>query len=146
MGTIRTHFFALTVVRLGHRFLLVEERDRSGWYLPGGRVEAGEGLVQAACRETLEEAGIPIAVEAILRLEHTPRPDGSARVRVVFVARPRDDTPPKQIPDEHTLRACWVTLEELADLQQRGPDVDSYLRQVASGCPLAPLSVLGCEA
>lgn len=143
---IHTHFFALCIVRLGHRFLLVEERDRRGWYLPGGRVEPGETLVEAACRETLEEAGIPIVVESILRIEHTPRADASARVRVVFIARPQDDTPPKTIADEHTRSARWFALEELRDLPLRGPDVDAYLYQVAQGAPLAPLSVLGAEA
>lgn len=145
-GVIKTHFFALCVVRLGHRFLLVEELDREGWYLPGGRVEPGETFVQAAERETLEETGVPVVVESILRIEHTPLKDASARLRVVFVARPRDDSPPKEEPDEHTLRASWFTLDELRALPLRGPDVDAYLYQVAQGAPLAPLSVLGADA
>ena len=143
---IHTWFFALCVVRKGDRFLLVEERKHgNAWYLPGGRVEPGETLVEAAVRETLEEAGIPIEVEGIVRVEHTPRPERQARVRVVFVARPTDDTPPKSEPDEHTLSARWVALTELDALHARGPDVERYLRHVHGGGHIAPLSMLGLE-
>src|SRR4051812_44444003 len=93
---IPTWFIVLVVVRSGDRFLLVHERKHGqGFYLPAGRVEPGEGLIEAAERETMEEAGIPIVIEHILRVEHAPQWDGSARVRVIFVARPADDRPPK---------------------------------------------------
>ncbi len=118
---IPTWYFVLVVVRLGRRFLLVHERKREQhWYLPAGRVEPGETFVQAAQRETLEEAGVPIAVEGILRVEHSPLADGKARLRVILVARPADDTPPKRQPDEDSLGAAWVTLEELNEVPLRG--------------------------
>jgi len=83
---IPTWYFALVVVRLQHRFLLVHERKHGQkWYLPAGRVERGESLVEAARRETLEESGIPVVIEGILRIEHTPFSEGMARLRVIFV-------------------------------------------------------------
>ncbi|MCA9712212.1 MAG: NUDIX domain-containing protein, partial [Myxococcales bacterium] len=64
-----TWTFALVVVRLGPRFLLVHERKHGGgWYLPAGRVEPGETIAAAAIRETREEAGIPIVLDGILRV------------------------------------------------------------------------------
>ncbi|MFZ9886030.1 MAG: NUDIX domain-containing protein [Myxococcota bacterium] len=142
---IATDFFALCVVRLDERFLLVEEHERRGWYLPGGRVEPGETLLEAAVRETREEAGIAINVESLLRIEHTPKAEGRTRIRAVFVARPVDDSPPKAEADEHTLGARWFTVEELETLTTRGPDVSSYVQQVVRGGPLAPLSLLGYD-
>ncbi len=104
---IPTWYFALVVVRLGHRFLLVHERKHGQlWYLPAGRIEPGESFIAGACRETLEEAGIPIVVEGILRIEHAWRSDGTARCRVIFVARPKDDTPPKTVADAESLRGA----------------------------------------
>lgn len=143
---IPTWYFALAVVRLGHRFLLVHERKHGqGWYLPAGRVEVGESIVEAAVRETREEAGIPIVCEGILRVEHTPGPDGESRVRVFVLARPTDDTPPKSISDEETLGAAWVTLEELSAYRLRGPEVAAVLYHVSQGGQAAPLSMLVAE-
>ena len=45
---IATWFFAVVVVRLDDRFLLVHERKHGQlWYLPAGRAEPGETLVAA---------------------------------------------------------------------------------------------------
>lgn len=86
---IQTWYFTLVVVHLEDRFLLVQERKyEQQWYLPAGRVEKGETLLEAAMRNTLEEAGISIIVEGILRVEHTVMPRGNVRLRVIFVARP----------------------------------------------------------
>ncbi|HEX2570732.1 MAG TPA: NUDIX domain-containing protein [Polyangia bacterium] len=142
---IPTWFVVLVVVRRGDRFLVVQERERGQpWYLPAGRVEPGEDLLTAARRETLEEAGIPIVIEGLVRIEHSPRPH-SARVRAVFLARPADDTPPKQTPDAESLGAAWVTLEELATLRLRSPEVEAFFRHVAAGAPIYPLTLLASE-
>jgi len=143
---IETWSFALIVVRLGRRFLVVQERKHGQlWYLPAGRVEPGESFVQTAIRETMEEAGIPIELEGIVRVEHTPSPDGHARMRVIFVARPADDTPPKQVADSESLQARWVTLDELELLPRRGDEFLELFRYVASGAPIYPLSLLTFE-
>ena len=143
---IPTWYFALVVVRLGSRFLVVHERKHGQlWYLPAGRVEPGETIVEAAQRETLEETGVPVTLEGIVRVEHTPGTGGTARCRVVFVARPADDTPPRAEPNEDTLGAAWLTMEELAELPLRGPEVIEVFEHVASGGPVYPLSLLTRE-
>ena len=140
---IPTWFFVLVVVRKDDRFLLVQERKHGQlWYLPAGRVEPGERLVDAAHRETMEEAGIRIVLDGIYQVQHTPFPDGLCRVRVVFAARPRDDSPPKSAPDDETLQAKWLTLEELGALPLRGFEVFELLRAVARGAPVHPLALL----
>jgi 8-oxo-dGTP pyrophosphatase MutT (NUDIX family) len=144
-SALPTWCFAVAVVRLGRRFLVVHEQKHGQlWYLPAGRVEPGETFADAARRETLEEAGIPIDLEGILRIEHMPRPDG-ARFRVIFLARPATDAPPKTQPDEHSLQARWVTVEDLAALPLRGPDVLRLFEDVLAGAQIYPLSVLRPE-
>ena len=135
--------FALVVVRREDRFLVIQERKHGQlWYLPGGSVEPGERIVDAAVRESLEESGVPVALDGILRIEHTPRPDGTARMRVIFVAHPVDDTPPKAEPDADTLGAAWVTLDELARLPLRGAEVRELFSYVARGGAVHPLDLL----
>jgi phosphatase NudJ len=126
---VPTWSFVLAVVRLGHRYLLVQEaKHGQGWYLPAGRVEPEESLVAAVHRETLEEAGVPIVLDGLLRVERVVRGQDGVRLRVIFAAHPADDTPPKSVPDEESLRAGWFTLEEAAALPLRGDDVLDTLR------------------
>lgn len=142
---IPTWFFAVVVVRRGDRFLLVHEcKHDQLWYLPAGRVEPGEELVAAAEREALEETGVPVRVDGILRVEHTPL-HTSARVRVVFSAVPADDTPPKSKPDGESLEAAWVRVDELDRYPLRGEDVRELLEHVAAGGAIYPLELLQRE-
>src|SRR5262245_38548088 len=51
----------LAVVRRGSELLLVRRRnppDAGLWGYPGGRIELGERLLEAACRELCEETGV----------------------------------------------------------------------------------------
>lgn len=143
---IPTWYFALAVVRRGDRFLMVHERKHGQlWYIPAGRVEPGESIPSGAQRETLEEAGIPIVIDGVLRVEYSPRPGGWARCRVFFLAHPADERPPKSVADKHSLEARWVHLDELHEYPLRGSEVADMLRYVARGCPLLPLSAFTYE-
>ena len=139
---IPTWYFALVIVRKDGRFLLVHEcKHGQLWYIPAGRAEFGEPLPAAACRETLEETGVPIRLTGLLRLEHTPIL-GGARVRAVFLAEPIDDTGPKSVPDSESLGAAWVSVAELAQYPLRGPEVTELLRYVEEGATVYPLTLL----
>jgi phosphatase NudJ len=143
---IPTWFFVLLVVRRGDRFLLVQEsKPGEPWYLPAGRVEPGEDFMAAARRECVEEAGIPIEIEGVLRLEHTPLVGGGARVRVILVARPRDDSTPKTEADGESLGADWFTISDMRHIDLRGDEVLRYCEHVAGGGRIYPLEVLGDE-
>jgi phosphatase NudJ len=140
-----TWYFALAVVRLGHRFLLTQERKYgASWSIPGGRVEPGETLTAACVREVLEEAAVPVRLDGIYRIEHAPSGNG-ARVRVIFAATPCDDTPPKSVADDESLQAAWLTLDEIEQLPMRGSDLRGLLESIANGQPAFPLELLGNE-
>jgi phosphatase NudJ len=119
-----------------------ESKPGEPWYLPAGRVEPGEGLLAAAERESIEEAGVPIMIEGVLRVEHAPLSGGTARVRVIFAARPRDKTPPKHAADQESLGADWFTLEDMRHIDLRSDEVYRYCEYVARGGQLFPLDLL----
>lgn len=142
---IPTWCFALVVVRKGDHFLLVQEsKYGQPWYLPAGRVEEGESFADAAVRETLEEAGIPVRVTGIILVEHSPSPAG-ARMRVIYLAEPTDDTPPKTEPDDESLGAAWVTLDELPNYALRGEEVAELFAHVANGGAVYPPELIRPE-
>jgi phosphatase NudJ len=140
---IPTWYFALVVVRRGHRFLLTQEQKYgSSWSIPGGRVEPGESLVDAAVREVLEETGVPVRIDGILRIEHAAA-DSSARMRVLFMGTPIDDTAPKTTADEESLGAAWLTIDEIRQRKLRGAELRALLESVESGRQVFPLDLLG---
>jgi 8-oxo-dGTP diphosphatase len=96
------------------RWLLIRRRDTGEWALPGGTLEWGESLLQAARRELLEEAGVLV--------EGTPelcgvysRPDRDYRfhgVTVLLQARVREP----HLPPSNPLEITEVRLFASADL------------------------------
>lgn len=80
------------------------------WDLPAGYLDPGESFERAARRETLEEAGILVALTAISGVYHSP--DANA-VTVVFRARPQEPDPKVRIDFESTEHA-WVPRSEVA--------------------------------
>lgn len=143
-GPIPTWYFALVVVRRGHRFLLTQERKYgSTWSIPGGRVEPGETLVTAAIREVHEETGVPIRIDGILRVEHSPQDMGGVRMRILFAGSPIDDTAPKTTADAESLGAAWLTLDEIRTMKLRGAELRALLESVETGRQVFPLELLG---
>ena len=139
----------LTVLFHAERILLVQEakaRVYGTWNLPGGRVEAGEGLIEAALRETQEEAGIAVALHGLMSIHQgLAFSDPSVSVtRFVFVGAPSDprEARLKTQADEHSLRAQWFELSELASLPLRNGLVRDMAELAACKPALLPLSGL----
>lgn len=139
-----TVIVVVTVVWSAGRLLLIEESKpdfREQWNLPGGRLEPGESLQDAARREVLEEAGIEVELTGLLAVDQRVMEPGSGpdRLRIVFVADAVDG-PLKQSEDEHSLRAAWFELAELERLRLRTPFVQRMARLAAARPALLPLS------
>ena len=142
---IQTWTFVVVVVRDEDKYLLVKEKKYGQvWYLPAGTVEAGETFAEAAHRETMEEAGIEIELEGILRIEHIPADNGS-RLRVIYLAKPKGAKKPPAGARLDTLGVTWVTYEEAMELPLRGSDVPQYLKAMSDGMQAYPLSLIARE-
>jgi 8-oxo-dGTP pyrophosphatase MutT (NUDIX family) len=94
--------------------LLVEHRAYPGWYLPGGGVDRGETLVQAARREAYEETGARLRD---LRLFGAYSSTASSRIDhiVVFLSRDFALAPPP--------RSLEIARRGLFDLSELPEDI-----------------------
>ena len=94
-----------------------------GWELPGGKVDPGESLEDAAHREIVEELGVQISLDA-----EVPSPDNSGwplgdayRMRV-FVAHLADDDEPQPLQQHDALQ--WVSLVDWSTVDWLPGDID----------------------
>jgi 8-oxo-dGTP pyrophosphatase MutT (NUDIX family) len=116
---------AAVVPRDDGRFLLIEERVRGVLVLnqPAGHLEAGETLLDATVRETLEEAAWDIEPQAYLGTYQWTAPDGAHFLRFAFSARAIRHHPERAL-DEGVVTALWLSVDEL---RARGEQLRSPL-------------------
>lgn len=55
------------------QILLIKRSDNDNWAIPGGAIDLGESLIQAAVRETREETGITCEVTGLVGIYTDPR-------------------------------------------------------------------------
>jgi 8-oxo-dGTP pyrophosphatase MutT (NUDIX family) len=140
------HVTVAAVVEREGRFLLVEEHTDAGLRLnqPAGHLEAGETLVQAVVRETLEETAYRFSPEHLVGIYQWQNPAGNATfLRFAFcgslVGEPQD-----RPLDDGIVRRVWMAPDELAaeHARHRSPlvrrCVEDYLR--GNRFPLAMLT------
>src|SRR5216683_6957982 len=102
--------------------LLIRRSDNDNWALPGGAVDIGESLTQAAVRETREESGIDCEITGLSGIYTDPghvmlyTSNGEVRQEfsVVLTARA---TGGQLSASSETSEARWVRLAELSEYQ-----------------------------
>ena len=109
------------VIEREGRFLLVEEETTGGlrFNQPAGHLEAGESLVEAVIRETLEETAHPFIPEYLTGIYQWPRSQGDLTyLRFAFGGRV-GETEAGHALDDGIVRAVWMTPEELRGTRER---------------------------
>lgn len=99
--------------------LMIRRTDNGNWALPGGAIDLGESVAQAAVRETLEESGIECEITGIAGIYSDPKhvivytSNGEARQEfsIVLTARPLGGQP---TPSSESSEVRWVPVPELA--------------------------------
>jgi ADP-ribose pyrophosphatase len=89
------------------------------WAIPGGRVEIGETLQEAAEREILEETGIAIkALNPVYTFDYIERDEStSARFHYVIVDLMADYIAGEPRAGDDAAEVRWVAAEEMAKLK-----------------------------
>jgi ADP-ribose pyrophosphatase YjhB (NUDIX family) len=119
------------------RVLLIHRTDNDNWALPGGAMDFGETLSDAAVRETLEETGIKVEITGLVGIYTDPRhiilytSNGEARQEfsVVFTARAVGGKP---TTSSESREVEWVEPEAIAGLtmdRSMRMRIDRYLAQ-----------------
>lgn len=111
---------AIAVVRRGDKVLLAQ-RSKGGyvgrWGFPGGHVERGETVIEAAMRELSEETGVAAAPAGVLTvLDEIGRNDaGGVEWHYVLVAVLADWRSGEGIAADDAAGVRWATLADITD-------------------------------
>jgi 8-oxo-dGTP diphosphatase len=107
VGAIVVHDGSLLMVQRGH------DPGKGLWSLPGGRVEAGEYLGDALCREVAEETGIDIEVGDLAGIFEVV---GETHYVILdYLARVKGS--PDLVPGQDAADARWVPLDDVPKLE-----------------------------
>ena len=122
------------------RFLLVEEETPEGVRLnnPAGHLDAGESLLQAVVRETLEETARVFTPSALLgvymsRYVRSARNEDVTYLRFAYCGTVGQAEPGRAL-DTGILRAVWMTAGEIRAARERHRSpalqhgIDDFLR------------------
>ncbi|MEM2925906.1 MAG: NUDIX hydrolase [Candidatus Bathyarchaeia archaeon] len=113
------------VVQYGDRVLLIRRANEPGkglWSIPGGLVELGETVREAAKREVEEETGVLVEIGELIDVIDNIIRDESGAVKfhyvlVDFLAKPLSkESMPIIRPSSEVLEAGWFLPEELSKL------------------------------
>jgi ADP-ribose pyrophosphatase YjhB (NUDIX family) len=102
--------------------LLIRRSDNDNWAVPGGAIDLGESMTQAAVRETREETGIDCEITGLVGIYTDPKhvllytSNGEARQEFTIVLT-AVATGGEPTPSSESSEVRWVPREDLAGYQ-----------------------------
>ncbi len=138
---------SLVLVEQEGKYLLIKESKeecRNKWFLPGGRAEPDESIVDAAVRESKEELGMEVELTGLLFLDQLVDPDPTRRgnrIRFVFLGKPIGGEL-KRSEDEHSICASWFSEAEAGRLEMRSSFVLEIIKICRERPAILPISMV----
>ena len=110
----------VVVVNDAGEILMIRRTDNDNWAVPGGAIDLGESVAQAAVRETREESGIECEITGIVGIYSDPKhvllytSNGEVRQEfsIVLTAQPLSGQP---TPSSESSEVRWVPVSEVLD-------------------------------
>ena len=110
----------VVVINDAGELLMIRRSDNDNWAVPGGAVDLGESVAQAAVRETLEESGIECEITGIIGIYSDPKhvilytSNGEVRQEfsIVLTARPLSGQP---TPSSESSEVRWVPVSAVPE-------------------------------
>ena len=110
----------VVVTNNADEILMIRRTDNDNWAVPGGAIDLGESVAQAAVRETREESGIECEITGIVGIYSDPKhvllytSNGEVRQEfsIVLTARPLSGQP---TPSSESSEVRWVPVSEVRD-------------------------------
>ena len=117
--------------------LLIRRSDNDNWAVPGGAVDLGESVAQAAVRETQEESGIDCQITGVVGIYSDPNHvilyTSNGEVRQEFsILLTATATGGQPTPSSESSDVRWVKVGELAEYgmdRSMRMRVDHYLER-----------------
>ena len=108
----------VVVVNEAGDVLMIRRSDNDNWAVPGGAIDLGESMVQAAVRETREETGIECEITGLIGIYTDPKhvilytSNGEARQEfsILLTGVPAGGQP---TPSSESSEVRWVPRDEL---------------------------------
>jgi ADP-ribose pyrophosphatase YjhB (NUDIX family) len=130
----------VVVVNDAGDILMIRRTDNDNWAVPGGAVDLGESVGQAAVRETREESGIECRITGLVGIYSDPKhvllytSNGEVRQEfsIVLTARPLSGQP---TPSSESSEVLWVPESEVPDYtmdRSMGIRINDYLDRKGS--------------
>jgi len=143
----KPHVTVASVVEQDGKFLLVEENISPGemtqFNQPAGHLEAGESLIEAAIRETLEETGYIFTPEWLVGVYHWHSSDNDTTYLRFSFSGNVSDFDPNFVREACIVSVNWYDLPQIEKLamRHRSPLVQQCIRDYLSD-KRYPLEVL----
>jgi ADP-ribose pyrophosphatase YjhB (NUDIX family) len=110
----------VVVVNDAGEILMIRRTDNDNWAVPGGAIDLGESVAQAAVRETREESGIECEITGLVGIYSDPKhvllytSNGEVRQEfsIVLTARPLSGQP---TPSSESSEVRWVPASEVRE-------------------------------
>ncbi|GLW12025.1 NUDIX hydrolase [Microtetraspora sp. NBRC 13810] len=115
----------VVVINKTGKILMIRRSDNGNWAVPGGAIDLGESLPEAAIRETLEETGIRCEITGLVGTYTDPKhvilytSNGEARQEfsIVLTGRAVGGEP---TPSDESREVRWVPRDEIYSLPMDG--------------------------